>query len=130
MNKALKKILYVEDDSDIAAIAKIALESMGGFTLCVCNSGQQALREVEKFEPDLIMIDVMMPDMDGTMTLKALREIPGVKDIPVVFITSKSQSHEIKNYLSLGVLSIITKPFDPITLAKSIENIWNKRHDQ
>lgn len=126
----LEKILYVEDEADIVAITKIALEEMGGYKLCICNSGKQALSEIKKFKPDLVIIDVMMPEMDGPMIFKALRQIPEFVDTPVIFLTAKTQAHEIKSYLELGVLSVITKPFDPVTLADKIEHIWNERNEK
>lgn len=126
----LEKILCVEDDPDIAAITKIALEDLGGYIIHICNSGEQALKMVNHFKPDLFIIDVMMPEMDGPMTLKALRQLPEFSNTPVIFMTAKTQSHEIKEYIKLGALDVVTKPFDPITLAKTIETIWNKKNEK
>ena len=81
----LQRILYVEDDADIRAVAELALESVGGFSVKSCSSGQEALLEGPGFEPELILLDVMMPGMDGPSTFQALREIPALSATPVVF---------------------------------------------
>src|SRR5579883_915596 len=122
-----QKILYIEDEADIASIAKIALEDIGGFTLCCCKSGKEALEMVHTFKPDLFLIDVMMPMMDGPTTLGELRKIPEFSDTPAIFMTAKAQASEIKEYMQLGALSVITKPFDPLILAQTIKNIWSEK---
>jgi len=120
----LHKILYVEDDTDIQVVAKLALEAIGGFTIAVCSSGREAVARAEGFAPDLILLDVMMPDMDGPTTLKALRGLPSVGNSPVVFMTAKVQPQEVAQYRSLGVIDVIPKPFDPMTLAEQVRAIW------
>lgn len=120
----LQKILYVEDEEDIRAVAELALESVGGFTLKSCGSGQQALREGPDFDPDLILLDVMMPGMDGPSTLEALMLIPALTDTPVIFMTAKVQSDEVAYYKKLGAVGVIPKPFDPMGLADQIRGIW------
>ncbi len=127
MTAALTKILYVEDDLDIQSVAKIALETVGGFTLLSCNSGKKALEpESEAFAPDLILLDVMMPEMDGPTTLTKLREKASMKTTPVIFMTAKVQVSEIAHYKSLGAIGVIAKPFDPMQLAKQIRQIWDE----
>jgi len=118
-----ERILYVEDEEDIRAIAQLALESVGGFTLKSCASGEEALREAEAFAPDLILLDVMMPGMDGPSTLQALREIPALAEVPVAFMTAKVQSAEVEYFKSLGAREVIAKPFDPMTLADQVRGI-------
>ncbi|WP_297793326.1 response regulator [uncultured Marinobacter sp.] len=120
----LQKILYVEDEEDIRAVAELALESVGGFTLKSCASGQQALREGPDFSPDLILLDVMMPGMDGPSTFEALMSIPALADTPVIFMTAKVQSDEVAYYKKLGAVDVIPKPFDPMGLADQIRGIW------
>lgn len=120
----LQRILYVEDEPDIQAVAKLALEMVGGFTVKVCSSGEEALREAVAFAPDMILLDVMMPGMDGPSTLKALREQPGLADLPVAFMTAKVQPAEVAHYKSLGARDVIPKPFDPMTLASQVRAIW------
>ena len=125
----LQRILYVEDEPDIQAIARIALEAVGGFVVKTCSSGAQALAEAEDFKPDLILLDVMMPGMDGPATLKALRQQAALAGVPVVFITAKVQSSEVEGYKALGAVDVIAKPFDPMRLASQVSTIWASCHE-
>ena len=120
----LKKILYVEDEPDIQMIARVALENVGGFELLVCNSGAEALEKAGDFYPDLFLLDVMMPGMDGPTTLLELRKIPNLENIPVMFMTAKVQPQEIEFLKSLDVADVIAKPFDPMNLANNIRDSW------
>lgn len=120
------RILHIEDDRSIQAVAKVALEAVGGFQVLSCASGPEALAQVEDFAPQFVLLDVMMPDMDGPQTLVLLRELIDIKQIPVVFMTAKVQPAEIEHYLSLGALDVITKPFDPMQLAKQVRDIWSR----
>lgn len=124
MNAQLQKILLVEDDTDIQSVGQLALEVVGGFTVHVCGSGQEALESVDSFAPDLILLDVMMPGMDGSTTFGELRAKPSSAHTPVVFMTAKVQAHEISHYKHLGALDVISKPFDPMTLSETILGIW------
>ena len=126
---SLKEVLLVEDESDIQVVARMALES-GGLAVKVCGTGQEALRIAAEFPPDLILLDVMMPGMDGPSTLKALRAIPSAASIPIIFITAKVQLHEIDQYKALGAIDVIRKPFDPMTLVSTIRNIWTRRYGE
>ena len=92
----LNRVLYVEDEPDIQAVARIALQTVGGFTVHICSSGEEALREVAACRPDLILLDVMMPGMDGPGTLAALRAKPAFDQIPVAFMTAKVQPNEVE----------------------------------
>lgn len=118
------RILYVEDDDDIREIAQLALEIIGGFTVLLCASGEQALEQVADFDPDMILLDVMMPGMDGPSTLTALRQNPALATTPVAFMTAKVQPQEIAAYKAMGALDVIAKPFDPIQLPEQIKAIW------
>ena len=120
----LQNILYVEDEPSIQAVAQIALESVGGFNLKICSSGKEALETAVAFKPDLLLLDVMMPDMDGPATLEALRKLPELTNTPAMFMTAKVQPNEIAHYKSLGALDVIVKPFDPMTVADLIKSIW------
>lgn len=124
--KALSKILYVEDEPDIQTVARLALETVGGFSVHICSSGQEALDTVTAFAPDLIMLDVMMPGMDGPSTLAALRELPETAAVPVIFMTAKVQPPEVAHYKELGALDVIPKPFDPMTLSEQVLAAWKK----
>src|SRR3990167_7830853 len=124
----LNKILLAEDEADIRTIAKIALEDIGKFTVSYCVSGNDALKKAPDFLPDLILLDVMMPGLDGVSTFKALRALAEFKDTPIVFMTAKVQANEIAFYLQLGALDIIFKPFDPLTLAEHLRTLWKKHY--
>ncbi|HHH37907.1 MAG TPA: response regulator [Epsilonproteobacteria bacterium] len=121
----IKKILYVEDEEDIQTIARIALEDIGGFTLEVCSSGEEALQKAEAFGPDLMLLDVMMPGLDGPATLASLRKIDALKDVPAIFMTAKVQPHEVEHFKSIGAVDVIAKPFDPMTLAQTLKEVVN-----
>lgn len=111
------RLLYVDDERDIREIAAMALELDPEFEVRCCASGQEALEEASSWRPHLILLDVMMPGMDGPSTLQALREREDCAGIPVVFITARTQSEEISKFISLGAAGHIAKPFDPMTLA-------------
>lgn len=125
----LQRILYVEDEPDIQAVARIALETVGGFTLQVCSSGEEALRAAVDFAPDLLLLDVMMPGMDGPTTLRELRNFPELADTPAVFMTAKVQPQEIEQFKSYGALDVIAKPFDPMALSAQITAVWQQRKE-
>ncbi len=116
------KLLYVEDEADIRTVASIALEDEG-FDIVFCGSGEQALEQLKTFIPDVIMLDVMMPGMDGPTTLAQLRHLPGLKNTPVIFLTARVQPSEILDFIALGAIAVIPKPFDPMTLASQITDI-------
>ncbi|OIQ77785.1 phosphate regulon transcriptional regulatory protein PhoB [mine drainage metagenome] len=120
----LPRILHVEDDADIREIALIALETVGGLTVEQCASGKEAIMRVSTFQPDLFLLDVMMPSMTGEETLLALREMPQFSSTPVIFMTAKAQYSEVENLKRQGALDVITKPFDPMELANQILAIW------
>ncbi|SDV99910.1 response regulator [Marinobacter mobilis] len=122
----LKRILYVEDEPDIRAVTELALVSLGGFEVAVCESGEEALKRAVSFSPELILLDVMMPHLDGPETLQALRQLPGIAEVPVVFMTAKVQSSEVEAYKDLGAADVIAKPFDPMTLSDQVREIWNR----
>ncbi|MDH5772535.1 MAG: response regulator [Rhodospirillaceae bacterium] len=121
----LSKILYVEDDPDIQTVARMALEMVGGYTLEVCSSGDEALAKGPGFNPDLILLDVMMPGMDGPTTLASLREIPQLEKTTAIFMTAKVMPSDVQRYKDLGAADVIPKPFDPMTLAQQVREIWS-----
>ena len=124
MPASLQRILYVEDEPDIRVVAKMALEAVGKFTVIPCASGQEALSVAPGAAADLLLLDVMMPGMDGPSTLKALRAMPTTAKTPVIFMTAKVQASEIAAYKALGALDVIPKPFDPMELSAQIQQIW------
>lgn len=122
--RKLNKILYVEDDPDIQTVAQMAMEMIGGFTVEVCNDGYEALEKAAYFQPDLLLMDVMMPGMTGVQTLEQLRQLEGFERIPAIMMTAKIQNAELESYKLQGVLGVISKPFDPTALANDINRIW------
>lgn len=127
MNAVLQRVLYVEDDTDIRTIASMALEVVGGLTLQACPSGAEALAAAGAFAPQLFLLDVMMPGMDGPTTLARLRDLPAMREVPVIFMTAKVQASEVEQYKALGALGVISKPFDPMTLAGQVQALWRER---
>ena len=125
MPAPLSRILYVEDEPDIRFVAEMALQAVGGFTVITCASGEEALSAAPAAGADLLLLDVMMPGMDGPGTLKALRALAATADTPVIFMTAKVQATEVAMYKALGALEVIAKPFDPMTLAAQIQRIWD-----
>ena len=124
MPSPLCRILYVEDEPDIRLVAQMALEAVGGFTVIACASGPQALGAAPQARADLLLLDVMMPGMDGLATLRALRELPATARTPAIFMTAKVQAAEVAVYKAMGALEVIPKPFDPMTLSDEIQRIW------
>ena len=128
MADKLTHILYVEDEPDIRMVAQLALEAVGGFTVEVCSSGSEALAQITAFKPQLVLLDVMMPDMDGPTTLGKLRQLPDFSATPVIFMTAKVQPREVAGYKELGAVDVIPKPFDPMSLASTVTAIWERCH--
>lgn len=126
MTDKLTRILYVEDEPDIQMVARLALETLGGFTLEICSSGSEALEKITTFVPQFILLDVMMPGMDGPTTLGKLRELPAFATTPVVFMTAKVQPSEVAGYKKIGAVDVIPKPFDPMTLSNQVQAIWDR----
>ena len=125
----LNRILHVEDDLSIQAVAKVALEVVGGFRVLSCASGQDALDQIQGFAPDFILLDVMMPDMDGPQTLEKIRHLVDIGQVPVVFMTAKVQPAEVAHYRELGAHDVNIKPFDPMQLATQVRQIWSRMHE-
>jgi CheY-like chemotaxis protein len=114
------RVLHVDDEPDIRAIVEIALGLDPEVSLQGCGSGADALKAAADLPPDLILLDVMMPDMDGPTTLAHLREATETANIPVVFMTARAQAHELEHFLSLGAAGVIAKPFEPMQLAAEV----------
>ena len=125
MDEQLHRVLYVEDEADIQAVARLALEHLGGFEVEVCSSGKEALDCIGDFKPHLVLLDIMMPGMDGPTTLQALRKTLAGRTVPVIFMTAKAQPEEIADHKRRGAIGVIPKPFDPITLADEVRKVWN-----
>lgn len=128
MIPVLERILYVEDEEMLRTVTNLALTRIGKFTVELCDSGTKAVDLAKTFKPHLIMLDVMMPVMDGPATLRALQDDPDTSDIPVVFITAKVQPREVEAFRALGVVDVIAKPFEPMGLAGQVRAIWERFH--
>ncbi len=125
MNESLSlRILIVDDAPEICLIAQLALERVGGFTVQTINSGTEALDLAPRFAPDLILLDVVMPDLDGPETLRELRSLPALSSTPIIFLTAKDQAQDIAQLKGLGAIAVLVKPFDPLTLSATIRKIW------
>jgi CheY-like chemotaxis protein len=120
----LERILLVEDDPDIQFIARMALQRISGYQVEVCNNGIEALQKLPLFQPQMVVMDMMMPEMDGLTTFQEMRKIPAFAHLPVVIMTAKAQAHEIENYKREGINDVIIKPFEPAELGKQLEQIW------
>lgn len=116
------RILYVDDEEDIREIVAMSLELDDDMEVITCGSGSDALAMFRAAPTDLIMLDVMMPGMDGPATYAALREEHGDTLAPVLFCTARTQASDIQSYLDLGVRGVIAKPFDPMSLAKTVRD--------
>ena len=116
----VRKILLIDDDPDLRLIGRLSLTRIGKWEVVEAESGPQALEQARAEQPDLILLDVMMPGMDGVTTLTELRKEPATAEIPVIFMTAKAQPHEIARYHELGAAGVITKPFDPMELPDRI----------
>ncbi len=123
-DRELRRICHIEDDADIREIALMALETIGGFEVAQCSSGSEALAVAPAMGPDMLLIDVMMPGMDGKATLAGLRRYPQLAAVPAVFMTARAQEEEVAELMALGAAGVVTKPFDPATLADELRAIW------
>ena len=126
MAETLHRLAYVEDEADIRTIAQMALQLMGGYEVALYASGEEALLKLPHALPQLLLMDVMMPGQDGPGVLQAMRQIPALQQLPVIFMTAKAQQAEIDHYKSLGALGVITKPFDPMKLAAQVAELWQQ----
>jgi CheY-like chemotaxis protein len=114
------KILIIDDEEDIREVAALSLETVAGWTVITANSGAQGLARAIEHQPDAILLDVMMPSMDGPTTFRELRKNPATASIPVLLLTAKVQASDQRRFADLGVQAILFKPFDPLTLAQQI----------
>ncbi len=125
MNRdSLREILYVDDEPDIREIVQMALALVPTLSVSTVDSGQHALESMQAKRPDLVLLDVMMPNMDGPTTLQQMRRQPALESIPVIFMTAKAMPQEVARFRSLGAAAVIAKPFDPMLLGEHVFAIW------
>jgi two-component system, OmpR family, response regulator len=126
----MTKILIVDDDEDILTISKFSLSALPELEVHCVMSGEEAVKESARLLPDLILLDMMMPKMDGLATLKAIRLIPSCLETPIVFFTAFSQSQDLEKILQLGVIDVIEKPFDPMQFPDIIQKLLAKKDNK
>lgn len=115
-----KRILLVDDEADIREVAKLSLELMGAIEVIPASSGLEALEKARTEQPDAILLDVMMPDMDGPATFQHLQDDAATRRIPVILLTAKVQTSDRRQFADLGIQGVIAKPFDPMLLAEQV----------
>jgi CheY-like chemotaxis protein len=118
-----KRVLLIDDEDDIREVAGMSLETVAGWTTMAARSGREGVKIAAEQQPDAILLDVMMPDMDGPSTFRNLQESLATKSIPVIFLTAKAQTREQRGFRELGAHGVISKPFDPLTLADQISEL-------
>lgn len=117
------KVLVIDDEDDIRRVARLSLSAVGGMDVCEASSGSLAVRKAREEQPDVVLLDMMMPGMDGLATIRALRGDPETADIPVVFLTAKAMSAEVDRLKGLGACGVLVKPFDPLTLPRLLREL-------
>src|SRR5580658_9210936 len=117
-----RRILIVDDEDDIREVAALSLETVAGWDVVTANCGAQGLIKALEHQPDAVLLDVMMPGMDGPTTFREIRKNPATAHIPVILLTAKVQSNDQRRFADLGVNAILFKPFDPLTLAQQISD--------
>ncbi len=122
----LPRILHVDDSEDMREVILIALETIGSLEVEQCESGEEALIKAPLFKPDLFLLDVMMPGLSGPETAIKLWEMPEFASTPVIFLTAKALREELDALIEMGAKDVVTKPFDPMTLADTIVEIWKR----
>jgi len=120
-----KSLLLIDDEPNLASVIAVCLESFKGWSVRVTNSGQEGLSIVESLKPDAILLDVMMPEMDGIQVYQQLQANSHTQNIPVILLTAKVQNSDREQFAQLGVAGTIAKPFDPIAIADQIAQILN-----
>ena len=124
--QALTRICYVEDDEDIQRIVRMSLERVGKMTVEIVGDPMSAIARMIAFKPELVMLDWMMPGMDGPTLFRKMREVPETRDLPVVFITAKASQRELEELRTLGAAGTISKPFSPKDLPDQLRAIWKQ----
>ncbi len=123
-----RSVLYVDDDPDICEVVKTTLRCIAGLDVEAAPSGEEAIDRLFATRPDLVLMDVMMPGLDGPSTLGRIKESAVIADIPVIFLTAKVLPEEIARFLAQGAIGVIEKPFDPLALCDQLFALWNAAH--
>ena len=126
----IRKVLLVEDEEDIRKVAQISLQFRGGWEVALATNGEECLAKVAVDRPDLILLDCMMPKLDGYETCRRLKQDPALRNIPVIFLTAKAQESEVRKGLALGAVGYLIKPFNPMSLAGEIKQILEQAEEK
>lgn len=118
-----KRVLIIDDEDDIREVAQASLEMMGGWEVITASSSSEGLAKAETEQPDAVLLDVMLPDMDGPTTFQKLQANPITRQIPVILLTAKVQAADQRRFADLGVMAVLSKPFDPVTLADQVAEV-------
>lgn len=118
-----RRILIIDDDDDIRQVTALSLETVAGWDVVTANSGANGIRRAQEEKPDAILLDVMMPGMDGPTTFQELQKSSETANIPVMLLTAKVQGADQKRFAGLGVAAVLFKPFDPLTLAQQVRDV-------
>jgi len=124
--KPLQKILHVDDEPDIREIVRLSLAMVGGFDLLQTGSGMEAIELAGDYAPELIILDVMMPGLDGTATFEGLRKVEGLAETPIIFMTARATDSDYQRLRDLGAIDVLVKPFDPMALPDQVRAIWDR----
>lgn len=124
MATPLRTVLYVEDDLHVRTTAKLVLEVIGKLEVRACRSGAEALETARNCRPDLLLLDVVMPEQDGVQLLQALRRMPHLADVPALFVTCATDSDDLARYAAAGALGVISKPLAPLTLSDQVRDMY------
>ena len=122
-----KKLLLIDDEEDIRTVAQMSLQAVGGFEVLLAGNGEEGLRIAADEKPDAILLDMMMPGVDGPATFRRLQEEDGCSRIPVIFLTAKAQRAEVQRLKELGPIGILTKPFDPMKLPDQVRALMESQ---
>lgn len=129
MSVSLQKILYVDDADELRLMVTTVLEKIHHYTIKTCSCGEEALENTKDFNPDLILLDMWMPpNMNGIEAFQAFQLQPHLQNIPVIFLTGQADQNEVQQYISLGAIGVIAKPFNPMQLGSTIDQIWQQFH--
>ncbi|MGI9590973.1 MAG: response regulator [Myxococcota bacterium] len=123
----IRKVLIVDDDEDVRYVTELAASRIGKWETVLASGGREGVEKARSDRPDVILLDVMMPDVDGPATLVLLREDPATADIPVIFLTARSQQGEVESYKALGACGVIVKPFEVAGFADQVREIVGGR---
>ena len=118
-----KRILLIDDEANLVLVIQVCLQKLGGWAVISAESGAEGLRKAEAEQPDAILLDVMMPDLDGLAVLERLRANPSTQNIPVILLTAKMQSAHKNEYAQLNIAGLLAKPFNPMELASQVANL-------